>query len=275
MEYRSSVLLVFCTLFIACSRSDDDIGEVTINFNHTIDGTELVREDLLYTNAAGNVYSLSRLEYIISDIALETAGGKRTHISPFHYRNAFSESTRNTTARVAGGEYTRLLFTFGINGTRNQTSSLPNLDHFNNMAWPAPMGGGYHYMRMEGLFQGDEGEAAFLTHTGPAGGEDYSFDVSLPLSLYIAGESLEVEVIMNLNEWYDSPTIYDFNNRGGIMSNAEAQLILQTNGATVFSVAQTDRQNLNILDHGVAKIHLRAADHRAENHNRNWDNWDR
>ena len=40
---------------------------------------------------------------------------------------------------------------------------------------------------------------------------------------------------MDLNEWYDAPSLYDFSGRGGIMGNSEAQLTLQGNGATVFS----------------------------------------
>ena len=41
---------------------------------------------------------------------------------------------------------------------------------------------------------------------------------------------------MDLNEWYVAPTLYDFSGRGGIMGNADAQLTLQGNGATVFSL---------------------------------------
>ena len=227
------ILAAYCFL-LACGNSDDDQGEVTIHFNHTVAGTDLKRGDILYTNAAGNEYGVTRLEYIISDIALETAAGKRVELAEFHYRNAFVSATRSVSAKVPGGEYTALRFTFGIAGAKNETGALPSVDHFNNMAWPAPMGGGYHYMRMEGLFRTDDGEGAFLTHTGPAGGEDFSFAVSLPLYLTVSGDEWAIAVVMDLNEWYDAPSLYDFNGRGGIMGDADAQLILQGNGSTVF-----------------------------------------
>ena len=229
------LILAACCFLLACGDSDDDQGEVTVLFNHTVAGADLKHEDILYTNAAGNEYGVTRLEYIVSDIALETAGGKRVELAEFHYRNAFVSATRSVAAKVPGGQYAALHFTFGIDGAKNETGALPSVDHFNNMAWPTPMGGGYHYMRLEGLFRTDDGEGAFLTHTGPAGGEDFSFAVSLPLFLTVSGDEWAIAVIMDLNEWYDEPSLYDFSGRGGIMGNADAQLILQGNGATVFS----------------------------------------
>ncbi len=234
---RRLVLTACC--FLACGGSDDDQGKVTVHFNHTVANADLEPEDILYTNAAGNEYGVTRLEYIVSAIALETAGGKRVELAEFHYRNAFVSATRSISAKVPGGEYTALRFTFGIDGTKNETGALPNVDYLNNMAWPAPMGGGYHYMRLEGLFRTDDGQGAFLTHTGPAGGEDFSFAIALPLSLTVSGDEWAISVVMDLNEWYDAPSLYDFNDRGGIMGNADAQLTLQGNGSTVFSLAPT------------------------------------
>ena len=239
MQY---LILAACCFLLACGDSDDDQGEVTIYFNHTVAGAALEHEDILYTNAAGNEYGVTRLEYIVSDIALETTSGKRIELAEFHCRNAFVSATRSVVAKVPGGEYNALRFTFGIHGAKNETGALPSVDHFNNMSWPAPMGGGYHYMRMEGLFRTADGEGAFLTHTGPAGGEDFSFAVFLPLSLTISGDEWAIAVVMDLNEWYDAPSRYDFNDRGGIMGNADAQLTLQENGASVFSLGRIDHE---------------------------------
>ena len=176
MQY---LLLATCCFLLACGNSDDDQGEVTVHFNHTVAGADLKHEEILYTNAAGNEYGVTRLEYIVSDIALETTGGKRVELAEFHYRNAFVSATRSVAAKVPGGEYTALRFTFGIDGAKNETGALPSVDHFNNMAWPTPMGGGYHYMRMEGLFRTDDGEGAFLTHNR-AGGRRRLFVCRLP-----------------------------------------------------------------------------------------------
>ena len=111
MQY---LVLAACCFLLACGDSNDDQGEVTIYFNHTVAGAALEHEDILYTNAAGNEYGVTRLEYIVSDIALETTSGKRVGLAEFHYRNAFVSATRSVAAKVPGGEYNALRFTFGI-----------------------------------------------------------------------------------------------------------------------------------------------------------------
>lgn len=235
------LILVACGALAACGTADDDQGAVTVHFDHTVAAADLKREEILYTNAAGNEYGVTRLEYIVSDIALETAGGQRVELAAFHYRNAFEHTTRSLAAEVPGGVYTALHFTFGLDEARNKTGALPSVDSFNNMAWPAPMGGGYHYMRMEGLFRTADGTGAFLTHTGPAGRADFSFAVSLPLALTVSGDEWAIAVVMDLNEWYDAPFLYDFNDRAGIMGNADAQQTLRENGVTVFSLGPIGR----------------------------------
>ena len=240
------LILAACCSLGACGTSDDDRGAVTVHFDHTVAAAALEPESILYTNAAGNEYGVTRLEYIVSGIALETAGGQRVELAAFHYRNAFLSATRNVSAQVPGGTYTALRFTFGLDGAQNETGALPSVDHFNNMAWPAPMGGGYHYMRLEGLFRTPDGTRAFLTHTGPTGGADFSFTVFLPLSLTVRGDEWAIAVVMDLNEWYAAPFRYDLNGRGGIMGNADAQSTLRENGSTVFSLGAIGR-----LDRGA------------------------
>jgi hypothetical protein len=224
--------------WVGCGSDSDDAdqGEVTIHLDHAIAGAELIPETIAYRNAAGNEYGISRLEYIVSDVYLERDDGTRTLVAAQHYRNAFDSATRSFSARVDGGSYSALVFTFGIDGERNQTAALPNSEEYNNMAWPVPMGGGYHYMRFEGLYNGGDTAASFLTHTGPSGGNDYSIDIALPIALAIDGDHWELEVVMDLNQWYEGPITYDLNGSGPIMGKPDIQVILQSNGASVFSL---------------------------------------
>lgn len=231
--------------FAGCGSGSDDAdqGTLTIYFDHTVAGAELELETIAYSNAAGNEYGVTRLEYILSDIYLERKDGTRALVAAQHYRDAFDNATRSLSARVDGGTYNALVFTFGIDGERNQTGSLPTSETYNNMAWPVPMGGGYHYMRFEGLYNGGDEAAAFLTHTGPSGGNDYSIDIALPLSLAIDGDESELAILMDLNQWYEGPITYDLNGSGPIMGNPDIQAILQSNGATVFSLGAHDHDD--------------------------------
>ncbi len=133
---------------------------------------------------------------------------------------------------MPSGTYSALLFRFGASSDVG-FGELPTQDDYDNMEWPAEMGGGYHYMRLEGLFGDDQ---PLLSHTGPAGGADYSFVVELPLTLDVDGDDLEVHVVMDVNEWFADPVTYDFAGVGMMMGNTDAQLTHQSNGATVFGL---------------------------------------
>ena len=216
-------------------------GTVVLELDHTVDGSPLVLDQLIYTNAAGNNYSVVLLEYVISNLALLPEGGTAGHTvtSPEpRYRSHADPATRDVVLEnVPAGHYSQLRFTFGLPAEQNVTGAFPELDLL-GMAWPQQLGGGYHYMRNEGLTGATPG--AFATHTGPTQGNDYSidFDLGVELSVADAGTTY-VTLEMDVNEWYANPNVYDFNDYGPILGNLTAQQILQANGADVFSVAPT------------------------------------
>ena len=164
-------------------------------------------------------------------------------------RNAAAKGTRRMVNRsVPAATYSALCFTFGVEG--NTPGTLPNQAHFDNMAWPAAMGGGgYHYMKLEGMYEDEGDEGSFAVHTGPAGGADFTFEVSLPLALTVAQDAWEIQVGMNLGEWFANPNLYNFGGLGGILGNAELQGQLQANGATVFALGSVGHLDLDELDH--------------------------
>lgn len=245
VRFARFVPVALLALFITagCDSNEEDApGTVTVQMNHTVSGDDLALNSLQYTNTAGNLYSVSLLEYIITNVTLQTAGGGAVALSEVQYVNADDASSQRFSAPdIAGGTYSGITFTFGIDGARNTTGALPNTTVFNNMAWPAGMGGGYHYMRLEGRFQGDAGEGGFAVHTGPTMGADYSFDVTLPANIRVDGGETVVEVEMDVNEWFGNPNIYDFRDvQGGIMGNASLQQVLQANGMDIFSIGSVE-----------------------------------
>lgn len=73
---RLGVVPVLLCALVACGDDDDgDAGTLTIVFDHTVDGAALSFGNTQYTNAAGNTYTVSNLEYIVSDLALKKANG--------------------------------------------------------------------------------------------------------------------------------------------------------------------------------------------------------
>ena len=228
-----------CCLF-GCGDDDGDAGSISIHLNHEVDGTPLDVNTGIYTNTAGNSYNVTKLDYILSDVRLETTNGKTVLVREFHYANIHNPSSHIfTAAKVAAGNYAALLFTFGIDAAENIFGKLPNTAEFNGMEWPAPMGGGtarYHYMLLEGAYRSGNDSGSFLVHTGPSAGTDFSVRVRLPLALSIDGGEWKIDVVMNINNWFSDPNVYDFVGRGGIMGKTDAQLALQENGGMVFTL---------------------------------------
>ena len=246
-----------CALAAAGCGDDgtDEMGRVTIRFEHEVDGAVLELETGSYTNAAGNRYSVTHLEYILTEISL--AG--------HHYLNESCGGSKILSAGVPGGSYSALRFRFGIGGEANVSGGLPNRTAYNNMAWPDNMGGGYHYMRLEGLYDDDGEVASFLSHTGPAGGKDFSFPVELPIALEVDAGHWEIPVAMNLNSWFDEP-LYDFTGTGMIMGNADAQVLHRDNGANVFTVSGISRGGMEEEGNDMDGMNLECAPGGAMQH---------
>ena len=75
---------------------------------------------------------------------------------------------------------------------------------------------------------------------------------------------------MDINQWYDAPTIYDFNDRGGIMGNTDAQVTLQENGSTAFSISNTGRHDHDTHEHEGEENHEETASE-EQNHEEHAD----
>ena len=242
MTFRRALLSLLVPFALAACSDDpaglSGTGTVVIQFDNMVDGTPVQMNTGDYTNAAGNAYTISTLEYVLSEFMLSGTDGDVMSDAP-HYRDASDPTTATLTiSDVPAGEYTTLEFRWGIDGATNTDGTYPALDAI-GMAWPAMMGGGYHYMRHEGAFTPTGGGTGnFTTHLGPSMGTDYSFTVmlTLPSTLLLdGGQTATINVEMDVNEWYTAPNDYDFNDYGLIMGNQAAQALLQANGASVWS----------------------------------------
>lgn len=223
---------------------------LTIHFDHTVDGQGIIYNDIRYQNEAGNKYSIMTLRYFISDIRLHSYSGSVVKIDTFHYRDIDIPETRSLVVKdVPNGQYNYISFIFGLDSIKNKDFALPPTQDYNNMEWPIPMGGGYHYMKFEGryiLAAGDTG--SFNTHTGRLKTMDGKIHenfihIKLPYSAFeVKDDNWEMQVYMNLNEWYRNPHQYDINNYGpAIMNNQQAQQQLKENGADAFSLGFINR----------------------------------
>jgi hypothetical protein len=228
--------------FIACEKTSipEDI-QISFTFDHKIGADALELDTIKYTNLAGNKYSVARLKYFVSDITLHKTGGGTVLIDDEHYINASDANTLSFAPAMAipNGNYSQISFVLGLDTIKNISNAYLNPPQ-SDMAWPDPMGGGYHYMKLEGKYNDSLGVPAnYNIHTGELMGNPYYVDVTLSGSSFSAeGVNLNVAVKMDINKWYENPNTYDFSVYGSaIMNNMNAQNAIKQNGADVFTLS--------------------------------------
>jgi hypothetical protein len=155
---------------------------------------------------------------------------------------------------IPSGHVDSVVFVFGLDAADNQSNRFPNPPE-SNMFWPDQLGGGYHYMKLNGKYLDNSGELApFNYHlgigqiydtTGQVTGfvQNY-FKVSFPLvmmsSLYVdvkPDRTTNLILTMNIDSWFTSPNTWDFNTMGiMMMQDQEAMHAACENGRDVFTL---------------------------------------
>ncbi|MEZ5195170.1 MAG: MbnP family protein [Bacteroidales bacterium] len=253
-------ILLSCTEKNPEEPADDNTGKIAFSFRHQINGVQVQFDTLLYVNSAGNSYLINEIQYFISDVTLYYEDGTSRMIKDWedsHYVDTdlpYSH-TWEVYDKIPVGEYDSISFTFGFKPEKNISFMFVNPPE-NNMFWPEYMGGGYHYMKLNGKWVTDhqtQQTTPFDFHLGI--GQVYNsqdsiigfihnnFNVSLPHSNFSIkkGETSEISIIMNVENWFDKPHVYDHDVWGGyIMQNQEAMQRVKENGWNVFTMELTN-----------------------------------
>lgn len=233
---------------LLCSACSKPTGHITLNFSFVVDNDSLRLDTCMYQNAAGNLYEVNDVQYFISKVMLVDDAGNTFDIidnQGIHYVDIRIPGTLrwNISDEIPVNHYTRIAFLFGLEGAQNTTGYFPNPPE-NNMSWPDMIGGGYHYMKINGRWIDKAGvRQPFNLHTGKiannTGFADNTFTVTLPLEQFTVSKNSNSKLTlqMNVNAWFTNPYLFDFNIFGGsIMQNCEAQEVVRANGGDVFSV---------------------------------------
>ncbi len=263
INHKTSLLLSLAAVALvtllssSCRKNDikeENGGHLSFTFQHSVDGNPLVTDTMMYRNAAGNPYLVTNIQYFISDVMLHMSNGDSVPVNKYddiHYVDTDLDETQiyYLPDTIPEGDYQSISFTFGISAEKNISNRFVNPPE-SNMFWPEHLGGGYHYMKLNGKWR-DTADVIrpFNFHLGI--GQIYDsagqitgfihndFRVELPSSSLqiVKGKITQVDLDMNVNQWFEDPNIFDFNVWGGaIMQNQEAMHIACQNGHNVFSV---------------------------------------
>jgi len=233
---------------LLCGACTKPTGHITLNFSFVIDNDSLRLDTCMYQNAAGNFYEVNDVQFFISKVMLHSDDNKQVVIADnegIHYTDIRIPNTLvwRIADEIPSGNYSLITFVFGLEGEQNATGNFPNPPE-NNMSWPQALGGGYHYMKINGRWIDLDGiRQPFNLHTGKItdgdGFADNTFTVTLPLEHFNVqnDKTSYLTLQMDINRWFSNPNIFDFNIFGGsIMQNRDAQQVLRENGWDVFGL---------------------------------------
>jgi hypothetical protein len=226
-------------------------SNITFTFTHNFGGTPVSAStfnQFNYVNANDDTLSLSKLRYLISDVRLYKANGDSIVIDGYNLVDVTNSAGMSyvTATNIPHDTYTGVSFIFGFDSVDNLGNYLDlNATNWN---WPSGLGGGYHFMQMEGMYKELGYDSLYAYHQGTAKVSTGVYELN-HFKADLAGVTLSklhvnVEVKMDIAEWYQNPNLWDLNvYHSTLMPNYTAQKMMQANGATVFSlgtVTQTD-----------------------------------
>jgi hypothetical protein len=262
---RIILLIALSTLFLnSCKEPADEpvieTGKLSIQFMHYYLGERVEYDTLRYTNEAGDLMMFSEIQYFVSDVTLHYTNGSTYLINKWkdiHYVDSdiISTQTWEVYDSLPAGNIDSISFTFGINEEKNQSFIYLNPPEV-NMFWPDILGGGYHYLKLNGKWKNEQGSLSpFNFHLGI--GQIYDnqdnitgfiqnyFRTGAKLPVYSSyalsirpGETSGIALVMNVDSWFDTPYTWDFDEWGGdIMQNQVAMATACENGRDAFVLA--------------------------------------
>lgn len=180
------VVLSSGMLFATCKKEslspNDEMTTMSVEFDNIVGGQNLFLNSTNYTNAAGEQFSISLLQYFISNIQLRKTDGSYYTVPQDSSYFLIKESdpvSRYAKFKVPAGDYNQLVFTIGVDSLRStmdisrRTGVLdPSGTHDDGMYWG--WNSGYIFFKMEGqspVAPADPtGQHKFRYHVGGFGG---------------------------------------------------------------------------------------------------------
>jgi hypothetical protein len=223
---------------------------VIVTLDHKVGADDLVFTNKSYYSAVGHEYFIETIKYVLSRITVNSSeGGVEVFTTMYLDAEDANTLSQTSTVEIPAGDYTGITFTFGLSEADNIAAAFTTSPE-TNMAWPDVMGGGYHFMKLEGFYDSLNTNStlqAYNTHVGSIDNvqmgmaQENSWEITLNESFTVAGaHHVEFHIEMDIQEWFETPNTYDFSSwNNGTMMEMMAQTQLKENGqAGVFKLEE-------------------------------------
>jgi hypothetical protein len=212
------------------------IQGLDLSFNYKIDNDPFMVNHFMYYTPAGYNYSISNISYYISRLNLIKADSTYLPIKDFLFIDALTSETNDfILATIPEGDYIGIKFNIGLDTSQNISFILPPTTENNNMQWPQLMGGGYHFLKLEGNYKDTLGTYGYAMHLG-------TNNCLIPIKFFkpitiTKDTKTTIRFTMNINEWFKNPNLFDFNtDANNIMGDSINMKKIAENGSDVFTL---------------------------------------
>ncbi len=237
-RFKIYLIAVLSFLFFTC-RKDEPIegiavGAISLQTEYLCNDTALLFDSICFRTEAGELISISKLEFFISDLALHHSGGIFKVPGSFYLNAANKNYEEISNASIPHGEYSGISFILGVDSLHNVPGGLPGSIVNNEMFWPVQMGGGYHFMKLEGKFRDSGNISGYAIHLGK-NANVVSFNFNEPFK--IGQNDAEFILQMDIMEWFKNPYQYNLDKDGRYtMASDYLMNIIAGNGKDVFKL---------------------------------------
>lgn len=235
------LLIGVCTLFtLSACRKELVLPPVTtlrIDLQHKVGSVHLAFDSLMYENKAGESYSVTKLNYYLSGICFYKNRQLVFTVDTIAYIDARTGRYSFRIADIPAFTYDSVSYFIGVPLPYNEHGKLTSTYENVAMEWPDMMGGGYHFLKLEGHWKDTGSISGYAIHLGTnaclvKGGHKISGHTR-------QGVENVIGLSMDINEWLEAPHTYSFKS-DGVYTMGDAILMqrISENGRDVIKVLQ-------------------------------------
>ena len=237
--------LVSCT----DKQPDPDTGTLQLTFDNVVGNQDLQLTTGAYTNATGEKFSVTLLNYFVSNIRLQRADGTTYTVpqdsSYFLIRESDPASQTIVLNHIPTGAYTGVSYLIGVDSLRSTMDISrrkgvlePGGGHNGGMYWD--WNSGYIFFKLEGtspqVAPDPTGEKRFQYHIGLFGGYDTKTINNLrTVSLPLAANSLSIGVGQTAGLTIQADVLKVFEGPARISLAANPTVMVSTYSSTIAS----------------------------------------
>ena len=188
-------------------------SDLSLSIRHTISGKPLQLDSLRYTNSAGETFSVSRLSYLVSNVAVQdNTGNWHTIPDSIAWIDAKARRTQINLSNIPDGSYQSLRFDIGLSESLNHSdpaqypATHPLNPNLNNLHWTWQTG--YIFLAIEGHYRDATGDLqGFVYHYA---NNPRRTTITLPLPKTIGAVSSHLEIDFDIAALLNAPAPLSF-----------------------------------------------------------------